>query len=517
MDQMSALDSAFLRAATPQASLHIASIAIFEGPEPDFAEISAAIGAKLSQVPRWRQRRRKVPLDLGRPVWVDDDRFDLDAHLVHLAVPAPGGEPELHEIVDWVMSQHLDLDQPLWEVWVLTGLEGGRWVLIAKAHHSMVDGIAGADLLSTLLDHSPNDRPHSTGEPWIPVPGPSALRLVVITVRGSARERVREARVLGRSFTQLSAHPKAVAARSLGLGRGLLGFAAVAKPASPSPLIGPLGRDRLYRWTSLPLLDLLAIKDYFGVTFNDVVLGGLSNGVRELLLERGTTLDHHLVRTLVPVSVRHDEQHGLADNRVSAILLNLPVEIGDAHERLIEASVRMGRLKNSQQAGAGDLIIKLGVATPAPLLAAGLHLLLRIPHRHLSTVTTNVPGPADRLYLLGCRLVSSYPYVPLADRVRVGIAVTSYDGQLLVGVTADRDSIPDVGVLVEGIDRGFAELLEAIEPKREAAKQDRALGGPARWAPGQTHGRGGTRTGPAAESPDHLRGSTWSWRGRNAG
>lgn len=204
----------------------------------------------------------------------------------------------------------------------------------------------------------------------------------------------------------------------------------------------PLGRDRLYRWTSLPLLDLLAIKDHCGVTFNDVVLGGLSNGVRELLLERGTTLDHHLVRTLVPVLVRHDAQRGLADDRVSAILLNLPVEIGDAHERLIEASVWMGRLKNSQQAGADELVPKLGDATPAPLLAAGLHPLLRITHRHLSTVTTNVPGPGDRLYLLGCRLVSSYPYAPLADRVRVGNAVTSYDGKLLVGVTADRDSIP---------------------------------------------------------------------------
>ncbi len=371
------------------------------------------------------------------------------------------------------MSQHLDLNRPLWEVWVLTGLEGGRWALITKVHHSMVDGIAGTDLLSTLLDHSPDDRPHPADKPWVPVPGPSARELVATSMRRSARERVREIGVLARSVGQLTAHPRTVARRSIGVGRGLLGFAMAAKPTSTSPLIGPLGKDRLYRWTSFPLLDLLAIKEHFGVTVNDVVLGGLSNGLRALLLERGTNLDHHLVRTLIPVSVRHDDQHGLTDNRVSAILLNLPVEIGDARDRLIETSVRMRKLKNSQEAAAGELLTMLGDATPPPVLAAGLNLFFRIPHRHLTTVATNVPGPADLLYLLGSRIVSAYPYVPLADRVRVGIAVTSYDGQLLVGVTADRESVPDVDVLVAGVDRGFAELLEAIEPKSKPGKKAR--------------------------------------------
>lgn len=473
MDQMSALDSVFLHAESPQASLHIGSVAIIEGPAPDFAAVCAAIEAKLPAVPRWRQRRRNVLLDLGRPVWVDDDRFDLDAHVMNIELPAPSGDKDLHETVDWVMSQHLDLDRPLWEVWVLTGLEDGRWALITKVHHSVVDGIAGTDLLSTLLDHSPNDRPHLAEEPWVPVPGPSARGLVAISMLGSARERVRQVRVLARSVGQLTAHPQSVARRSLGLGRGLLGFAMAAKPTSTSPLIGPLGKDRLYRWTSFPLLDLLAIKDHFGVTVNDVVLGGLGNGIRALLLERGMNLDHHLVRTLVPVSVRHDDQHGLTDNRVSAILLNLPVEIGDARDRLIETSVRMRKLKNSQEAAAGELLTMLGDAMPPPVLAAGLNLFFRIPHRHLTTVATNVPGPADRLYLLGSRIVSAYPYVPLADRVRVGIAVTSYDGRLLVGVTTDRDSVPDVGVLVAGVDQGFAELLEAIEPENKTVDGDR--------------------------------------------
>ncbi len=464
MDRMSALDSAFLHAETAEASLHIGSVAVFEGPEPDFGEICAAIEAKLPEVPRWRQRWRSVPLELGRPVWVDDDRFDLGAHVLHTAVPSPGGQKELHETVDSVMSQHLDLDQSPWEDWVVSGLEGGRWAMITKVHHSMVDGIAGTDLLSTLLDHSSEVRPHRAEEPWAPVPGPSGLGLVVATLRGSARERVRQSRALVRSVTRGVAHPRALASRSLGLGRGLLGFAMAAKPTSASPLIGPIGRDRLYRWTSFPLPDVLVIKEHFGVTVNDVVLAGLSNGVRALLLERGTNLDHHLVRTLVPVSVRHDDQQGLYDNRVSAVLLDLPVEIGDARDRLIEASVRMRALKNSQEAGAGELIEALGDATPPLLLAAGLHVFFRIPHQHLSTVATNVPGPVGRLYLLGRRMLFAYPYVPIADRVRVGIAVTSYDGQLLVGVTADRDSVPDVGVLVEGVDRGFAELLDAAEP-----------------------------------------------------
>ena len=463
MDQMSALDSAFLHADTENASLHIGSVAIFEGPEPDFAEICTAIEAKLPEMPRWRQRWRRVPLDLGRPVWVDHEQFDLGQHVRHSTLPAPGGLEELQETVDRVLSQHLDLELPPWESWVLGGLEGDRWALITKVHHSMVDGIAGTDLLSTLLDHSVDDVPHPAEKPWIPVPSPSGLQLVAATVRGSAAQRVREGRAIARSVVRAATRPKVMAKRSLGLGRGLLGFAMAAQPTSASPLIGPIGKDRVYRWTSFSLLDLLAIKEHFGVTVNDVVLAGLSNGVRELLLERGTNLDHHLVRTLVPVSVRHDDQQGLYDNRVSAILLNLPVEIGDARDRLIEASVRMRRLKKSQEAAAGEFITALGDATPPPLLAAGLHLFFRIPHQHLSTVTTNVPGPADRLYLLGRRMLSTYPYVPLADRVRVGIAVTSYDMELLVGVTVDRDSIPDVDVLIEGIDRGFAELLDATE------------------------------------------------------
>ncbi|MEO5654047.1 MAG: wax ester/triacylglycerol synthase family O-acyltransferase [Marmoricola sp.] len=469
MDQMSALDSAFLHAETAEASLHIASVAIFEGPEPDFGEICAAIEAKLSELPRFRQRWRHVPLDLGRPVWVDDDRFNLREHVLRTVVPAPGGHKELHQTVDSVMSQHLDLDAPPWEGWVLSGLEDGRWAMVTKVHHSMVDGIAGTDVLSTLLDHSAEVRPHLDEEPWVPVPEPSGLQLVLATMRGSVRERVREGRGLVRLATRMATQPKALASRSLGLGRGLFGFAMAVRPTSASPLIGPIGTNRLYRWTSVPLVDVLAIREHFGVTVNDAVLAGLSNGVRALLLQRGTNLDHHLVRTLVPVSVRHADQRGLFDNRVSAVLLDLPVEIGDARDRLIETSVRMRKLKSSHEAGAGELITELGDATPPALLAAGLHLFFRIPHRHLSTVTTNVPGPAGRLFLLGRRMLSAYPYVPIADRVRVAIAVTSYDGQLLVGVTADRDSVPDVSVIIEGVDQGFAELLDATGPGTRVA------------------------------------------------
>ncbi len=474
MEQLSALDSVFLHAESPQASLHIASVAFFEGPEPEYAAIVRAIGAKLPQVPRWRQRLRRIPLDLGRPVWVDDEHFDLDEHVQHLEVPSPGGAKELHEVVDRVMSEPLELKRPLWEVCVLSDLEGGRWGLVIKAHHSMVDGIAGTDLLTTLLDHAPAVPPGASldgaaageGEPWAPAPDPPAVRLVGATLRSVARARVREVRGIGPSLALMTAHPKATLARTLGLGHGLLGFAGAAAPTSASPLIGPLGRDRLYRWTSLSLTDLWTVKQHFGVTVNDVVLAGLGNGLRELLLAREVDLTHHHVRTLVPVSVRHEDQRGIPDNRVSAILLDLPVEIGEARDRLVETSVRMRRLKKAQEAAAGELLAELGDATPAPLLSAGLHLFFKLPHRHLSTVATNVPGPVEPLYLLGRRLDSAYPYVPLADRVRLGTAVTSYDGRLLVGVTADRDHVPDVDVVIDGIDRGFAELLDAVEPPR---------------------------------------------------
>ncbi len=465
MQRLNALDTAFLHLETDEASLHIASVAIFEGPAPDFEEVRSSIRRRLHRVPKWRQRLQRVPFELGRPVWVDDEDFDLSEHVRHAEVPAPGGAAELHEVVDQIMSRHLDLARPPWEDWVLTGLADGRWGLVTKIHHSMVDGIAGTDLLSTLLDHAP-DTPEDEPEPWQPERTPGPARLLGRGLRDSAALRVREARAAARAV-RATTQPRGFARRSLALASGFVRWGLAAVPTAPTPLIGPIGAERTYRWTSLPLTDLLAVKQHFGVKVNDVVLAAMTRGYQDLLVARETPFTEHAVRTLIPVSVRHGESY---DNQVSALLLDLPVGVRDPRERLLETAVRMRRLKASHESEAGELITDVGDALPAPLLAGFLHLFFRIPQRHLTTVVTNVPGPADRLYLLGRRMLHTYPYVCIADRVRVGIAVTSYDGQLLVGITADRGTVPDLSVLVAGVEQGFAELVAAAaSPHEEVA------------------------------------------------
>lgn len=458
MDRLGALDSAFLHLETRQASLHIASLAIFAGPVPAQDRIRAAVEAKLPLVPRYRQRLQPVPLDIGRPVWVDHPGFDLDEHLHRMALPAPGGRAELEDLMERLMSEPMDRSIPLWQDWVIEGLAKRRWALVTKVHHSMVDGIAGTDLLTTILDDSPE--PIATmHEQWAPGPQPGAARLVGAAVRDNVVRRARSVGSVGGTWRALR-HAPTAAARLYGTGRGLLGFSTAVRPTAPSSLIGPVGRARRYRWTSVPVKDVLAVQDRYGTTLNDVVLAAVTSGFRALLLERGEEPGPGTVRTLVPVSVRHADERGHFDNRVSTLLAELPVEVVEPVDQLTEVTLRLRALKASHEAPAGEWITEVADGLPPPALAAFLHLAFRAPHRHLTTVTTNVPGPPYRLWWCGRRMLEHYPYVPIADRLRTGIAITSYDGRLFLGITADRETVPDVDALVRGLDGGFAALVE---------------------------------------------------------
>jgi diacylglycerol O-acyltransferase / wax synthase len=461
MDRTSALDSAFLHAETATAALHIASLAFFAGPTPTQAEVRAALARTLPLVPRCRQRLQHVPFALARPVWVDDPDFDLDRHLHRIAVPSPGGPDEVRRIAEALLSEPLDHDAPLWEDWVLEGVADNRWALLTKVHHTMVDGIAGTDLLSTMLDTTPEPGP-VVSDDWQPKALPGGWQLVSGAVRDGLTLRGDELRsapaALGHAVADSLRHPRITASKAADTARGLAGFAATARRTSPSSLVGPIGRDRGYGWTDVDLGAVLAIHDRLGGTVNDLVLAVVTGAFRDLLLSRGETPGAHTVRTLVPVSVRRPDQRGTFDNRVSAILADLPVELEDPRDRLTELAIRMRALKESHEAQVGEQITGIADALPPLPLAALLHLAFRLPHRNLTTVVTNVPGPAQRLYLTGRPMLASYPYVPIADRLRSGIAVTSYDGRLLFGVTTDRDSMPDADVLVDGISTGFADL-----------------------------------------------------------
>jgi diacylglycerol O-acyltransferase len=456
VDRMSPLDSAFLRIEDAHAALHIGSIALLEGPAPTPAELQAAVARKLPLVPRYRQRIHRVPLEAGRPVWVDDPDFRIDAQVRRRTLPAPGGRAELHVVVDRIMSQRLDRRHPLWETWLVDGLSDGRWVLVTKVHHSLADGIAGTDLLTTVLDSTPDGDP-VPDDTWAPGPEPSAVRLASEAVLDRASVRLHELRSLARA----AAHPRELPARTWRLVHGMAGFATALRPVTASSLRGALGSNRRHLWTDVALTDVLGIRERLGGTVNDVVLAAVSHGFRDLLLARGETPGRHTVRTLVPVSVRRADGQGRTDNRVSAILADLPVEVSDPVARLREVSDRMQHLKGSGEADTGEAVTEFADVLPPSVLAAGLHLAFRLPQRLMTTVVTNVPGPRGTLYCCGRRMLTTYPYVPIADRLRIGVAVTSYDGRLFFGVTGDAATATDLDVLVDGIELGFTELRHA--------------------------------------------------------
>ncbi|MCU1376475.1 MAG: acyltransferase [Actinomycetia bacterium] len=461
VDRLSPLDSSFLHLEDEVSHMHIGSVAIFEGPAPAYDDVVAMVGRKLPLAPRYRQVVRFVPLDLGRPVWVDDAHFNLEYHLRHTALPAPGGEAELRKLVGRVMAQQLDRSKPLWEMWMVEGLGDGTWSILSKVHHAMVDGVSATDLLSVILDASPEP---TAVEPdsWEPASAPSRRQLAVggvLDMVGSPYEQLRAVRAATRVPRQ--------AARQLGdVLRGLSAMSGAVRPPPASTLNGPIGPHRRYAWASTSVEDVKAVRKGLGGTFNDVVLAAITGGFRALLLGRGESVDR-VVRTLVPVSVRARDASGRAvgdgtmANKVSAMFADLPVGMADPVARLCAINVQMAGLKESKQALAGEALTSLSGFAPPVLLAMGTRLLSRLPQRSVNTGTTNVPGPQVPLYAAGRRMLHTYPYVPLFGHIRISVAVYSYAGDVNVGVTGDYDTAPDIDVLCQGIEDGMADLLAA--------------------------------------------------------
>ncbi len=461
-DRLSPLDASFLDIEDGVSHMHIASICIFEGPEPPFRDVVALVSSKLSRVPRYREVVRRVPLELGRPLWVPDPHFNIDYHVRHTALPVPGGEAELRELIGRVMSQPLDRSKPLWEIWVVDGLDEGHWALLAKTHHAMVDGVSGTDLMALIMDLTPNPEPLAS-EQWEPGPLPSAASLAIDAAVDLLRSPYEQLQAL-RHAADGPRHAMATARSAL---RGLLASTlGLAKPTPTSSLNGPLGPHRRYSWAVTTVTDVKGIRHRLGGTFNDVVLAAITNGFREVLLARGESVDR-VVRTLVPVSVRPRDDRGRAvgdgtlQNRVSAVFAELPVGLADPVGRLAAVSHQMERLKESDEALAGEVLTSMSGFAPPMLLSLGMRLSTRMAQHQLNTVTTNVPGPQIPLYICGRRMVRVYPYVPLGVQMRIGIAIFSYDGEVTFGVTGDYDSTADLDVLCRGIEDGIRQLQKA--------------------------------------------------------
>ncbi len=471
MDPLSAQDVSFLNIEDEVSHMHIGSIQIFEGPSPSREELLAGIESKLHLVPRYRQKLRFPPLRVGPPVWIDDRHFNLDYHVRRTALASPGGDSELRALVGRVMAQQLDRTKPLWEMWVAEGLDDGRWAIVAKTHHCMVDGVSGTDLLAVLLD-SERKPTRTPGPRWTPDAEPSTRAMLVEPL---ARRVVSPWRYVSASSDLVRA-PRGTIELLLQTLQGTAAMRSLLRAAPPSSLNGSIGPHRRWDWAHVTLGDVKAVRAGLGGTVNDVVLAVISGGFRELLISRNEDPARLIVRSLVPVSVRRPNERGTYNNRVSAMFAELPIGIEDPVSRLESVQAQMEGLKSSHEAVAGDVLTSLSGFAPALLLALGTRLAFRLPQRSLNTVTTNVPGPQKPLYLAGRRMLEAMPYVPLAGQVRVGVAIFSYNGSLNFGVTGDYDTAPDIRVLCEAIEDGMTELVKLAQPPRPKPARRRKPG-----------------------------------------
>jgi WS/DGAT/MGAT family acyltransferase len=488
MTTLSPLDSAFLRMDNRHTALHIASIAIFDGPPPTYDEIAVMFEDKIPSLPRYRQKVREAALWLGKPSWVFDEDFRLDDHLRHTALPRPGSSAQLHDLVGRVMSQPLDRSRPLWECWIVEGLADHRWAMINKVHHCMVDGIAGLDLLEAVLDHSPHPS-HVDDDGRVPVAPSEDVSIAAKALESSRRRLLRTWDATG-----VVRHPRRAARTVFRQAHGLLSFAELARPATSTSLSGPIGSARCWGRAEMSLDDVRIIRSEWSATVNDVVLTAVTRGFRELLISRGEDPLAHSIRTLVPVSARSADQRGKFDNRVTAMIADLPIAEAYPVQRLRAVRHELDRLKRSGEPEAGVLITDAARWIPPLIMNAALTGIFRAPQRSVVTVATNVPGPRGRLYAAGRQLVELYPYVPIADQLRIGVAVTSYEGVLYFGVTADRDSSRDIAVLTAAIEQEVRELVQIARP---ALVPRRAKRGDVR--PGSTGSK--VRPGPSPLAP----------------
>ena len=469
MQQLKPLDAAFVDAedSDRNASFAIGSIAVFEGPPPAYDEFVSALFARLPLIPQYRRKLRKVPLAIGPPVWVDDPHFDLRYHVRETALPSPGGPEQLQALMARVMAQRLDRDYPLWEYWLVQGLDQDRWALITKVHHCMVDGVSGADMYQAILDLSPEPGPLPAIQDEPATSEPSSLSIAAQATANLALLPVHEAGAVQRALAD-PGHAVRQAATTL---RGLARYARALPPAPRSSLSGSIGRQRRYTWVRASLDDAKTIKNELGGTVNDVFLAAVTSGFRNLLLARGEQPTPAMVRSLVPVSVRLAGEEGIYENRVSALVADLPVDISDPAERLAAVISQMTALKASSESQAGEAFVGLRRYTPFALASLFVRAVLSLPQREIVTITTSVPGPHVPLYALGRRLVEIIPYVPIATTLRTGVCIFTYCGQVTVGITGDYDTTPDLDVFARGIEHGFAELLTAARGRRRRKRR----------------------------------------------
>jgi diacylglycerol O-acyltransferase len=474
-DRLTGLDSSFLHLENGVAHMHVAAATILEGRAPAYDRLTEQIVSRLHLVPRYRQRLAFVPFGQGRPVWVDDPYFNVAFHLRHTALPSPGGDQQLKQLCGRIFSQALDRSRPLWELWLVEGLADDRFALLSKTHHALVDGISGVDIVTVLFDTSPDPAgvAPERERPLRPLPSDAQL------LADALRERVTAPAEIARSVRAALRGPRQLAAR---LGGAVCGLTAVAAAglhsAPPSPLNVRIGPHRRFTWVRSDLQEFKAVKNALGGTVNDVVLTAVSGALGRYLRGRGESIDHMVLRAMVPVSVRVDVERGALGNRVAAMWAALPIGEPDPVRRLQRISEEMSHVKESGQAVGAQVLTELTGFAPPTIMSQAARVSAH--QRMFNLVVTNVPGPQLPLYMLGHRLLEIFPMVPLAANQALGIAIMSYDGQLNFGLNADYDALPDIELLASHLSDSIAELRQAA-----AAVTPAPIPAPARHRPGR--------------------------------
>ncbi len=460
LDRLTPVDASFLHQEGPTSHMLVGGLTIVEGPPPSMNDFLEQIRRRLHLVPRYRHKLAHTALDSGRPVWVDDPSFNLEYHIRHAALPTPGGWEQLQGLTAWIFSQQLDRSKPLWEMWLIEGLEDDRFALITKTHHSLIDGIAGVDLATVLFDLSPDPPqiPYS-GRPWQPHPEPGTAHLLAAGLVGA----VRAGMTLVEGALDALSHPERALshAREAAEGVGEIVWAGL-NPAPETPLNVPIGPHRRFVGITSQLEDFKPDKNAFGGTVNDVILAVVAGALRSFLISRGRHTAGVEMRALVPVSVRTEGEQG--GNRIVVMRGPLPIYISDPVNRLRFVSGAMDGLKESKQALGAEVIAGAQNFAPPTILAQASRL--NFSTRLFNLIVTNVPGPQFPLYVLGREMLHAIPVAFLPENHALAIAIMSYNGQMNFGLLGDFDALPDIESIGENI---AAELATLVALARESA------------------------------------------------
>lgn len=457
-ERLTALDSSFLLLEKRNSPLHVASTLTFEAgplrtPEGgiDAERIKQHMASELHRIPRYRQKIRWIPLT-SRPVWVDDDGFNLEYHVRHTSLPRPGTDEQLKRLSARIMEQPLDPSRPLWETWIVEGLDGDRFGLISKVHHCMIDGVSGVDLLKILLSPTA-DAPEEGKTRFLPRRAPSpfelwrdemARRLLLpFQLANGVRSLVNEAEEARRETISRLRSAADMLSSTLSM-------------APDTPLNEPVSPHRRFDWLTMELDEIKQIRRAFGCSINDVVLSVVTGAMQRFLERRHVNPASVDFKVMSPVSVRTQEQQGTLGNQVSAWILELPVDEVDPREQVRKISARTNELKEKRSAVGATVLTEAAEWGSSTLLALGARNVSRILPFNL--VVTNVPGPQFPMFMLGAKLQRTYPLVPLVDNMGLGLAQMSYDGKLCWGFNADYDLLPDLDAIVRATAEAFDEL-----------------------------------------------------------